>query len=257
MTWCSEPHVSTSSPRSAARVHARRGPSRHPARESRPVLDELDADHQPRPRTSPIRSSSAIESCSPAISSAPRARGVRDQALVADRARARRGRPRRRPGCHRTSSRGHLRPSAPGARAGRDQCRQRQAVGDRLRDDDHVGHDSRVLDRPHRPGPPVAGLDLVGDEQDPVLVAEGPKLAQERGRRRRVAALALDRLDEDRRDPSAGITVRTSSCSAAEARRRRRVPRRRRSRDTRPGTARSRRPAGAARSRSGSSGSSS
>ena len=75
---------------------------------------------------------------------------------------------------------------------------QRQAVGDRLGDRHRVGHDPGVLERPHPAGPAVAGLDLVGDEQDPVLVAEGAQLAQERDRCRLVAALALDRLDEDR-----------------------------------------------------------
>ena len=47
-----------------------------------------------------------------------------------------------------------------------------------------VGHDPGVLEGPHPAGPGVAGLDLVGDEQDAVLVAERPQLAQERERRR-------------------------------------------------------------------------
>ena len=37
---------------------------------------------------------------------------------------------------------------------------------------DDVRDDPGVLEAPHHPGPGVAGLDLVGDQQDPVLVAD-------------------------------------------------------------------------------------
>ena len=46
---------------------------------------------------------------------------------------------------------------------------------------------------------PGAALHLVIDEQQPVLLAQRPEPLQESGRRRADAALALDRLDEDRR----------------------------------------------------------
>ena len=59
--------------------------------------------------------------------------------------------------------------------------RQRQAVRDRLGDDDHVRDDLGVLERPHHAGPRVARLDLVGDQQDPVLVADRPQALEERG----------------------------------------------------------------------------
>ena len=51
---------------------------------------------------------------------------------------------------------------------------------------------------PVRPKP---GLDLVGDEQDPVLAGDLAEPRQEARRRDDVAALAEDRLDDDRRDP--------------------------------------------------------
>ena len=53
-----------------------------------------------------------------------------------------------------------------------------QAVGDGLGDADDVRDDAGVLERPHPTGSAVAGLDLVGDEQDAVLVAA---LAKARG----------------------------------------------------------------------------
>jgi len=47
-----------------------------------------------------------------------------------------------------------------------------------------------------------AGLDLVGHEKDAVGVAQAAQLQHELGRRRVEAALALDRLDDDRGDPA-------------------------------------------------------
>ena len=99
-------------------------------------------------------------------------RGVLDESLVADRLE------------HREPGRAGDRIAAVGRPVGaaspallevaaRDDGRQRQAVGDRLGDAHDVGHDPGVLERPHPPGPAVARLDLVGDEQDAVLVARG------------------------------------------------------------------------------------
>ncbi len=63
------------------------------------------------------------------------------------------------------------------------------------------------------PGPTGARLDLVGDEQDPVPVAELAEALEEAVLGDDVAALALDRLDDDRRDLAAGASLsnRTSS----------------------------------------------
>ncbi len=51
-------------------------------------------------------------------------------------------------------------------------ARKRKAAGDRLRDGDQVGLDVVVLDREQPAGAAKAGLHLVGDEADPVLVAD-------------------------------------------------------------------------------------
>ena len=51
-----------------------------------------------------------------------------------------------------------------------------------------------------RPVRPDAALHFVGDEQDAVRVAERAQLGEPTGGRDDVAAFALDRFDEDRRD---------------------------------------------------------
>ena len=57
-----------------------------------------------------------------------------------------------------------------------------------------------VLDGPHPPGAPHAGLHLVGHQENPVTVTQGAQPRQPRGGRHDVPALALHRLDENRRD---------------------------------------------------------
>src|SRR6185503_18379649 len=78
-----------------------------------------------------------------------------------------------------------------------DEGADRHAGSDALGNRDEVGLDAGVLDRPPAPGPAHARLDLVGDEDDPVLIAQLAQAAQEAGRGGEVAALALDRLDDD------------------------------------------------------------
>ena len=75
----------------------------------------------------------------------------------------------------------------------------RQAVGERLGHRQHVRGGARVLDGEHAPGAGQAALDLVGDEQDAVLVAERTQRGQEARRRHHETTLAEDRLDDDRR----------------------------------------------------------
>ncbi len=74
---------------------------------------------------------------------------------------------------------------------------ERQAVGDGLGQGHDVGHDAGVLEAPHLARPCEAGLDLVEDEQDAVLIGQASQALEEARRRRTVAALALDGLDED------------------------------------------------------------
>ena len=62
------------------------------------------------------------------------------------------------------------------------------------------GRHARVIRAEHLAGAADAGLHFVEHEQDPVLVAELPQALQEPVRRHEVAALALQRLDHDRRD---------------------------------------------------------
>ena len=82
--------------------------------------------------------------------------------------------------------------------------RQRQARGDPLGHDEDVRLDVPVADGEQLAGPPEAGLDLVGDEQDPVLAGDLAEARQEGRRRDDVAALAEDRLDDDRGHPARG-----------------------------------------------------
>jgi len=95
---------------------------------------------------------------------------------------------------------GSMCPNAPSLlelAAGYDRA-DRHAVGEGLGHADNVGHDVGVLEGPHATGPSNARLDLVADEQNAVLVAEGAQLAQERGGSGVEASFALNRLDGDR-----------------------------------------------------------
>ena len=90
----------------------------------------------------------------------------------------------------------HLAPA--GDRADRD-----EAAGQRLGEQHEVGLDPPVLRRQKAPGPPHAGLDLVGDQQGAVRAAQP-------GRRRQIVVvrnidpLALDRLDHECGDVAPG-----------------------------------------------------
>ena len=61
--------------------------------------------------------------------------------------------------------------------------------------DEQVGLDAPMLDRPHRPGAAAAGLHLVVDVEDPVVVEQLLEPLREVGRHRDEAALALHRLE--------------------------------------------------------------
>ena len=75
-----------------------------------------------------------------------------------------------------------------------------QAARDRLREHEKVGLDVEVLHGEHPAGSPEPRLHLVGDEDDPVLVADRAQAGDELDGRREKASLALLRLEDDRRD---------------------------------------------------------
>src|SRR5580704_15194913 len=71
---------------------------------------------------------------------------------------------------------------------------------DSLRHADHVGLDTRVLDREPLPGAPDAALDFVHHQHDAVTVADAPQLLHEDLRSYNIPALTLHRLHENRCD---------------------------------------------------------
>ena len=89
---------------------------------------------------------------------------------------------------------------------------ERQAAADRLARDEQVRGDAVVvLDRPHLSRPADAGLHLVVDVEDPVLVAELQQAQQVVARHRQEAALPLHRL-EHAQATVAGSTSALKSC---------------------------------------------
>ena len=82
---------------------------------------------------------------------------------------------------------------------GREAGAEREAGADALGGGEDVRGDARPLVGEQLAGAPHAALHLVIDEQQAVLVAQCAQALEEAGRRRADAALALDRLDEDRR----------------------------------------------------------
>ena len=122
-----------------------------------------------------------------------------DQALLFDHV-EHRERGASQPGCRRRCRR---RPPASGAsmisRPPEDSG-EGQAHRDRLRDRDQVGLDAEVLDREEAAGAPEAGLHLVADKDDAVLVADLAQALYELARGRDEAAFALHGLEHDRGD---------------------------------------------------------
>ena len=78
--------------------------------------------------------------------------------------------------------------------------RQRHPAAERLAADDEVGFDAEVLNSPYGSCPADAGLDLVVDVHDPVLVADLANAAEKLAWHGHEAALALHRLQHDAGD---------------------------------------------------------
>ena len=77
---------------------------------------------------------------------------------------------------------------------GREQGRQRHAAADAFAERHDVGLDAGVLVVEQLSGPAHAGLDLVDDQQQAVLLGQRAQLLQELIGRRPHAGFALDRL---------------------------------------------------------------
>ena len=77
---------------------------------------------------------------------------------------------------------------------------ERQPAAERLAGHEQVGLDVVALDRPDRAGTAAAGLHLVVDVEDLVLVAQRAQRVHELGRHRDEAAFALHRLEHDAGD---------------------------------------------------------
>ena len=77
-----------------------------------------------------------------------------------------------------------------------DDAGERKPRGEALGDGDEVRLDARVLHREELAGAAEPALDLVDDEEDPVLLGQRAEAVHEVGRGGDEAALAEDRLDD-------------------------------------------------------------
>ena len=138
----------------------------------RAVADELDADHQPGPADVADPVVLGGDPAEPGDELGAARHGVRDAGPRRGSSRGPPGRPRRRPGCRRTSSRARHDPSAPGARGSSTIAESGRPLAIALATHTTSGTIPACSNAHISPGPAVARLDLVGDEQDAVLVAE-------------------------------------------------------------------------------------
>ena len=100
-------------------------------------------------------------------------------------------------------------------RAIRDDGRHRHAGGESLGGGHDVRHDVEVLVGPHLAGAPHAGLDLVQDQHDAVLVAQRAHHLEPALGRDEVATLADDGLDQTSPATSSGMTIWSKSASSS------------------------------------------
>ena len=129
---------------------------------------------------------------------APRTARVLEQAVLLDGLEHRQRRPRRRPGCRRTSCRGCRARSSVTGRAEADDGADRDAAAEPLRDRDEIGRDVARSWANHSRCGPMPGLHLVEPQQRAVLASRS------RGRRpgsRRAARRRLPRPGSARAPP--------------------------------------------------------
>jgi len=86
-----------------------------------------------------------------------------------------------------------------GKRLPREQAAARDAAGEGLRQRERIGNDAEFLERVPRTRPAHAGLHLVEDQHQALLVRERSQSLEEPVGRQIDAAFALDRLDQNRR----------------------------------------------------------
>src|SRR5882762_6338291 len=76
---------------------------------------------------------------------------------------------------------------------------ERQSAGDALGAGEDVGRNSEVVAGPHAAGPSHAALNLIMDQENPVVLRNCGELFEEDLGRSNIAAFALDRLHHDSR----------------------------------------------------------
>ncbi len=81
-----------------------------------------------------------------------------------------------------------------------DDSTQRHATGNTLGGTHDIGLHSPMLDGPPSARAPHAGLDFIGNQQDPVAVTQLAQPREEAVRRHDIAAFTLNRLYQDGRD---------------------------------------------------------
>src|SRR5437867_9412507 len=160
------------------------------------ILDELDADHQAAATYLADRRVLLLQALRTREQSLTQRRDLGQQLALHD---VQRG--ERRGAAHGVAAeRAAVRARLPfHDRLFRDDRADGHAAAEALRREQNVGLDALVLAGEHASGPADAALDLVAHEQDAVAVAQLAQCLEVSGRWHDIAALTLDRLDEDGR----------------------------------------------------------
>ena len=201
MTFSWWPPEPSSTPRSNAARRIRGGAIRVGRRGRRDRPRSRSRRTGPRPRTSPT--CGVIGQRGPELLEQPRPDG-RGALRRGPRHAGHRWRPS--PAARLTASPMNVEVCVPGAQWAMNAARPTtadsgQPAADPLADGHEVRHDAPVLGRPGPARPPEPALDLVEDEDGAVAVAQLAQAGEEAVGWDDDAAVALDRLDDDRRRP--------------------------------------------------------